>query len=614
VFAGRGVPSNALAQGPLLVAGMGNHALEHHAQKSECGKFCGYASSPNVLAMSSVFPRPVPLIGDTSTARERSIQPDGWAFGVEERNALYAIVAARRDVRRYRPDPVPNAIVERVLKAAHEAPSVGHSQPWRFVIVTDPQRRETAAWLSDRERLRQAKLFDRQSERQMADLQLEGIREAPIGIVVCCDRRTSGAGILGRATFPDSDMWSCAAAIQNLWLAARAEGLGVGWVTLFQPDDLASLIELPSGVETLGWLCLGWPDERNAQPGLERLGWSKRQDLADVVLHETWPEASTLPPQSRLSAPDRQAVVGAHDDADVLLASPDSLGVLDRVMTKVVALGLANTDHATLVFVAGDHLVADTGVSAYRRSVTGDVLAAARREVSLGTAMARAAGLSVLIFDAGCSSGNVVDADALDPDVVDRLVAEGHRVGRETAAQGFVVLGEVGIGNTTVAAALASVLLGVPAEDVVGLGSSSDSSMVDRKRAVVRQSVLRATELYGPKLKSMHTLYAALGGPEFAFLGGVILGAVEAGQVVVLDGFATSVCALALVVDSPAIASHLVAGHRSREAGHQLVLEALGLEPLLDLNLRCGEGVGATLSAQMLLTSLRARAATARTE
>jgi nicotinate-nucleotide--dimethylbenzimidazole phosphoribosyltransferase len=564
--------------------------------------------------MSNVAPRPIPLIGDRSTARDRASQPDGWAFTAKDRNALYEIIAARRDVRRYRPDPVPPETLQRVLTAAHSAPSVGHSQPWRFIVVTEAATREKAALLADREQLRQSQQLDQQSGRQMADLQLEGIREAPLGIVVCCDRRTSSTGVLGRATFTDSDMWSCAAAIQNLWLAARGEGLGVGWVTLFQPQDLSDLVGLPEGVESLGWLCLGWPDERQQHPGLERAGWSKRLALSDVVLHESWGSNATSAPASRLRAPDGHAVVRAHDDADVLLASPDSLGVLDRVMTKVTALGLAKVDHATLIFVAGDHPVADLGVSAYGRTVTADVYAAARRNASVGTAMAQAAGLSVVPVDAGCSSGNLVDADALAGDVADYLFAEGFRIGGAAAMNGFVVLGEVGIGNTTVAAALATVLLDIPFDQVVGLGSSSDSAMVDRKRVVVGDAVLRATKRYGSALKSRPTLIAALGGPEFAHMSGVIAGTVHAGQVVVLDGLATSVCALALVADSPAIAAHLVAGQRSREVAHQLVLDALGLEPLLDLNLRCGEGVGAVLSAQMLLTALRARRSTARTE
>ena len=226
-----------------------------------------------------LWPRPVPLIGDQSSAQTRAAAPDAWAFPADERQALYDVIGARRDIRRFRADPVPDAALERVLAAAHAGPSVGHSQPWRFVVVRDPATRERAALMADRERLAQAARLTPDSARRLLDLQLDGIREAPLGVVVCCDRRTAAAGVLGRATFPDADLWSCACAIQNLWLAARAEGLGVGWVTLFQPEELAALLHLPDGVVTLGWLCLGWPDERPPAPGLERAGWSRRAPL-----------------------------------------------------------------------------------------------------------------------------------------------------------------------------------------------------------------------------------------------------------------------------------------------------------------------------------------------
>src|SRR3954453_10047026 len=222
---------------------------------------------------SARWPRPVPLIGDPTRAAERAADPSGWAFDDASVSALHAGIEGRRDVRQSRADPVPTELLRRVLAAGHSAPSVGHSQPWRFVVVTEQATRDRAAVLADRERLRQAELLTPDRRARLLDLQLDGIREAPVGVVVACDRRAPAGGVLGRATFPDTDLWSCACAIQNIWLAARAAGLGLGWVTLFQPADLAALLHLPDGVETLGWLCLGGPDERPPEPGLERHGW-----------------------------------------------------------------------------------------------------------------------------------------------------------------------------------------------------------------------------------------------------------------------------------------------------------------------------------------------------
>lgn len=511
---------------------------------------------------------------------------------------------------------MPGEVLERVLAAAHAAPSVGHSQPWRFLVVDDPGVRDRAAVLADRERLAQAGLLDPESGRHLLDLQLEGIREAPLGVVVCCDRRTPATGVLGRATFPDADMWSCACAIENLWLAARSEGLGLGWVTFFPPQELAALLDLPDGVVTLGWLCLGWPDERPPAPGLERVGWSRRMPLDSVVFRNRWPDGPAGPaaPPSRLSAPDQAAVVRARDEADTLLTAPGSLGVLDRAVDRVVAVGHATVSGGTLLLAFGRHRVTELGVSAFEGSVTEDVLDAARAGRALGAVAARAAGLDVQVVDAGSSTGNLRDGDPLTLGAVARLLARGEDLGFHLGRAGLVVLGEVGIGNTTVAAALAAGVLGLSADEAVGLGVGADSDTVERKREVVTAALRRWRDRdRAPAASTPPYLLAALGGPEFALLAGVVLGAARSGGVVVLDGLATSVAALVAIEIEPAVAAHLVAGQRSRERAHRMVLDRLGLEPLLDLRLRAGEGVGAALAAQLLLSGLTLRATAART-
>ena len=574
------------------------------------------------------------------------------------------LVTARRDIRRFRPDPVEPGTLRRILEAAHAAPSVGHSQPWRFVLVEDAVTRQRAAILADRQRLAQAAGMDERSGRHLLDLDLEGIREAPVGIVVCCDRRAAAGGVLGRATFADTDLWSCACAIENLWLAARAEGLGVGWVTLFRPDDLRNLVGAPDGVETLGWLCVGWPDERPPAPGLERRGWSARLPLDSVVLRERWPSSgapapptshlapptppspsgapptgpvlatepspSVAPPTSHLAPPSpsvappsRAAVVAARDEADRLLSTPRSLGVLDAAVDRLRVHGV-DADGGTLVIAAADHPVARLGVSAYPVTVTREVVGAAVAGEALGAVAARGAGLEVLVVDAGVAGGPVpgaidlrapegrgdlVGADAMEPAISNRLLEAGRTLGAEVGGRRIVALGEIGVGNTTVAAALSAALLASTPGDVVGLGSGADRSILDAKLAVVSGALSRLP----PREHTARELLAALGGPEIAVLTGVVLGVAGAGGVVVLDGLATSVAALVALGEEPAVAAHLVAGQRSREPAHAAVLAALGLEPLLDLRIRAGEGAGAALAVGLLRHAGRVREGTART-
>ena len=461
----------------------------------------------------------------------------------------------------------------------------------------------------------------------MLDLQLHGIRDAPIGVVVCCDRRTAAEGVLGRATYVDADLWSCACAIENLWLSARVEGVGVGWVTLFRPEDLAALVGLPDGVETLGWLCLGWPDERPPEPGLERAGWSARRPLSDVVLWERWHEGgdSPLPPPSHLYAPEPASVVGARDAADVLLTPPGSLGALDRAVDRLAALGLDAAAPVVTVLAAASHPVTRHGVSTYDDSVTREVLEATVAGESLGAVTARLVGAGIVAVDAGVlgdpvegalacrpaeERGDLVALDAMTREDAEGAVEAGRALGRSLPGH-VVTLGEAGIGNTTVAAALVACRLGLDADDAVGLGAGGDSATLERKRATVDAGLARASGRHADLSEPMVAL-AALGGPEIAYLVGVALGAAAAGSLVVVDGLVTGAAALVAVALEPAVAAHLVAGQESRERAHRVVNAHLGLEPLLSLRLRAGEGVGALLAAQMLRTAAAVRAQSGR--
>ncbi len=574
---------------------------------------------------ASTFPRPRPTIGDATSAAERAKDPQGWAFPEEAIGNLDEVIRSRRDIRRFRPDPVPPELIEKIIEAGHMGPSVGHSQPWRFIIISDAETRERAAAIADAQRITQASAMTPERGQQLLDLKLEGLREAPLGIVVACDRRAPALGVLGRATFTDADMWSCACAVENMWLSARSLGLGMGWVTLFPPEELGELLGLPEGVETLGWLCVGWPNERPPEPGLQRLAWSKRLPLSDVVMHESWPADDTDVPglTHYLRAPEQHEVVGATDVSDQLLSPPGSLGVLDRELDAIYAVGGAAIESGTLVLVGADHRVSELGISAYPTRVTSDVMVASVAGTSLGVVSAAGAGLASIVVDAGVATaitgarncrvelsdrGNIVDAAAMARADVDRLIAHGQEYGREAAANGLVALGEVGVGNTTVAAALVCALLQADPAEVAGQGAGADHDMVERKIAVITQAGARSGALTDPV-----TVLAELGGPEFAVLTGVILGAAEAGAPIVLDGLATSVCALIAQRLQPGVHAYLHAGQRSRERGHQLVLQELGLEPLLALRLRAGEGVGAAMASSLLLQGLRLRRLAART-
>lgn len=209
------------------------------------------------------------------------------AFSSAERRAVYRAIAERRDMRRFVPDStVDEDVLARLLHAAHAAPSVGLMQPWRFIRITDPRLRKQIHSLVDEERLRTARALGPRGEEFLA-LKVEGILEcAELFVVALGDGRE--AHVFGRRTLPQMDLASVSCAIQNMWLAARAEGLGMGWVSIFEPASLAELLGIPEGAEPVAILCLGPVPEFPDRPALELDDWAHARPLAEFVSENQW--------------------------------------------------------------------------------------------------------------------------------------------------------------------------------------------------------------------------------------------------------------------------------------------------------------------------------------
>ncbi len=207
-------------------------------------------------------------------------------FNETERAAVYRAIAERRDMRHFIPGPVDPVVFKRLLAAAHQAPSVGLMQPWRFIRITDPQLRNALASLVEEERVRTATALAERGDEFMR-LKVDGIRECGELLVAALgDQREQH--IFGRRTLPEMDLASVACAIQNLWLAARAEGLGMGWVSLFDPIQLAQLLNMPRGSKPVAILCLGHVEAFYPAPMLKMAGWADERPLDELVFHNTW--------------------------------------------------------------------------------------------------------------------------------------------------------------------------------------------------------------------------------------------------------------------------------------------------------------------------------------
>ena len=221
-------------------------------------------------------------------------------FSPDDRAAVYRAIHSRRDVRsQFTARPIEDETLHRLLLAAHHAPSVGLSQPWNFVLIRSPQVKARAHVAFLRANAEAAALFPEALRPRYSALKLEGILSAPVSLCITCDHRRGGPVVLGRTHQPEMDLFSTVCAVQNLWLAARAEGIGVGWVSIFHREDLRHLLNLPDHVSPVAWLCLGHVEELYDQPELQAKGWASRLPLEDLIFHDTW--GQTAPDQT---APD----------------------------------------------------------------------------------------------------------------------------------------------------------------------------------------------------------------------------------------------------------------------------------------------------------------------
>lgn len=214
-------------------------------------------------------------------------------FSEAEKQAVYKAINTRRDVRdQFLPAPLPDALIEKLLQAAHHAPSVGFMQPWNFILIREAAQKQKIWEAFDRANKEAAEMFDADRQSLYQKLKLEGILKSPLNICITCDRSRGGEVILGRTHNPQMDLYSTVCAVQNLWLAARAEGVGMGWVSIYHDAELKDLLGIPEEIEIIAYLCLGYVDTLYEEPELQVKGWRQRLELSDLVCEGRWSAGS----------------------------------------------------------------------------------------------------------------------------------------------------------------------------------------------------------------------------------------------------------------------------------------------------------------------------------
>ncbi|WP_217550508.1 nicotinate-nucleotide--dimethylbenzimidazole phosphoribosyltransferase [Streptomyces sp. GbtcB6] len=565
----------------------------------------------------------------------QSTGPAAPAYDDAEREAVLKVMRERRDIRNgFRSDPIPHEVLLRVLEAAHTAPSVGHSQPWDFVVIRSADTRRSMHELAMRQRDAYAKSLPKGRAKQFKELKIEAILDTPVNIVVTADPTRGGRHTLGRHTQPQMAPYSAALAVENLWLAARAEGLGVGWVSFFDEREMVRALGLPEHLEVIAYLCVGYVDEFPDEPELMQAGWSKRRPLSWVVHEETYGRRA-LPgedPHDLLAETvasvrplDAKALGEAWERQKRMTKPAGALGMLEIISAQLSGLSRQCPppipEPAAVAIFAGDHGVHAQGVTPWPQEVTAQMVANFLGGGAVCNAFASQVGAEVCVVDVGVASelpatpgllprkvragtSDMTTGAAMTREEAKQAIEVGIETARDLVAAGNKALltGEMGIANTTASAALISVFTGADPAEVTGRGTGINDETLARKTEVVR----RALELHQPDPADPIGVLAAVGGFEHAAMVGLLLGGASLRTPVILDGVSAGAAALVARAIAPEVLAACIAGHRSAEPGHVAALNKLGLRPLVDLDLRLGEGTGALLALPLVQSTARA--------
>lgn len=560
--------------------------------------------------------------------------------------AIYRVIYERRDVRHFLPDPIKPEILHQILTAAHHAPSVGFMQPWRFVRISDRSVRHNIHQLVEQERIATAKALGEREDEFMR-LKVEGVLECgEVLVAALCDRREDY--VFGRRTLPEMDLASLSCAIQNMWLAARSEGLGMGWVSLFEPRALKNLLNMPQGSQPMAILCLGHVEKFYEKPMLEQEQWAERKDLNDLLFENSWDTPCKLSPVMARQAQDErvqkltvrpelvegfnQSILNIHPVSSSLTTALQKkidqktkpLGALGQLEVLALKLGLIQNsltpylNKPALLIFAGDHGIVEAGVSAYPQSVTAQMVANFLAGGAAISVFAKQHRLELFVVDAG------VNADlASHPRLLDAKIAKGtanflHQAamsesqcfkaiecGAELVMQQHVKgsncigFGEMGIGNTSSAALLLHCLTGLPLEQCVGRGTGLDDEQLAHKLHVLQQALIQHQDMQAPLI-----VLATFGGFEVAMMVGAYLKAAELAMVIIVDGFIASAALLVATQLNSHVLDYCIFSHVSSEQGHQALLAYLKAQPLLNLNLRLGEGSGIAIAYPILQSAV----------
>ncbi|EJG01714.1 nicotinate-nucleotide--dimethylbenzimidazole phosphoribosyltransferase [Flavobacterium sp. F52] len=532
------------------------------------------------------------------------------------------ILKSRRDTRHFTADEVPDEVIQKALQAGHWAPSVGLTDATRYYIIKSDEVKTSIKKLFLDYNKKAEELTDNPKQKELyRSLKLEAIEEAPIGLIIAYDRSVLNQFTIGTIGSNEAVKFSTVCAAQNIWLSLTEQGYGMGWVSILNYYQFKKILNLPENIEPLGYFCIGKPATNyNNQPMLQQLHWKQKLEAPICTeineIHQlnisTFEVKSENPIQNQS---DFHTLL--QDKIDSKTKPVGSLGTLEALafqMATVFETLNPKILKPNIVVFAADHGIANHGVSDYPQDVTRQMVNNFLDGGAAINVFCNQNNIELSIVDSGVNydfptNAKLIDAKiakgtqsflhvpAMSESEVQLCFEKGKSIVENIAKSGSncIGFGEMGIGNTSTASVLMSLLTDFPIEDCVGKGTG-----VENEKLLLKQNLLKkAIESYSGQAEILSQL-SYFGGFEIIQMAGGMLSAFENKMLILVDGFICTVSYLIAFKINPNIKQNAVFCHCSAEKAHSELLNYLGAKPILNLDLRLGEGTGCAVAFPIL--------------
>lgn len=542
---------------------------------------------------------------------------------------LDEILKSRRDTRHFTNDEVPDAVIQKALQAGHWAPSVGLTDATKYYLIkSDEIKKAVKELFLDYDSKAANQTDNEQQKDDYKALKLEAIEEAPLGLVICYDRSVLNNFTIGTVGSNEAIKFSAVCAAQNIWLSLTEQGYSMGWISILNYYQFKQLLGLPEHIEPLGYFCVGKPaTDYDNQPMLQQLNWKQKSEVPfveEILVPVAVPDS--LREVARDEAKHSHTEVRSIKDAlqhkiDNKTKPLGSLGILEKLAQQIGELFQTlepKIIQPNIVVFAADHGIAQHGVSAYPQDVTRQMVTNFLEGGAAINVFCKQNNIKLSIVDAGVNydfspNANLISAKvgkgtqsflhgpAMSRTELSLCFFKGAAVVDAIAKTGSncIGFGEMGIGNTSTASVLMSIITKIPLEDCVGLGTGVSDAKLIQKQKTLKEAV----DNYSGS-QELDDKLAYFGGFEIMQMASGIVAAYENNMLILVDGFICSVAFLIAHLKNPEIIKNAVFCHCSAEQAHVKLLDYLGVQPVLQLGLRLGEGTGCAVAFPIIQSAV----------